>query len=311
MVKPTSRPQSRKGTVRQMRSDLDLYLMFLPVLIFFVLFKYIPMGGIVMAFQDYNIVGGVLGSPFVGLKHFQEMFGQSGFLDALRNTLVINFWKYLTYTPAPLLLAIMIHEVRCKWLKKTIQTVSYFPNFISWIVVFGILTNLLNVQNGLINQVIKALGGKPIPFMISKQHFVGILVISDIWKYAGIDSIIYLSALTAIDPQLYESARLDGASKIGQIRHVTLPGVSGTFFIMMILSLGRILDAGHDQIIALYSKPVYEVADVLTTYIYRTGIGSMRFSYSAAVGLFSSLVGLVMICLSNYLSRRYSETSVW
>lgn len=301
----------KKNGLSWLRSDYDLYLMLLPCLCFFILFKYVPMAGIIMAFQDYTIAGGLLGSEFVGLKHFKEMFQQPGFLDALRNALYINFWKYLIYTPAPLILAIMINEVRRGWAKKTIQTICYFPNFISWIIVFGILTNLLNVQSGLVNRVLSAMGLKPIAFMISKQYFVPLLVITDVWKYVGIDSIVYLSALTGIDPGLYEAAKLDGANKMQQIRHITVPGVSSTFFIMLILSLGRILDAGHDQIIALYSKPVYEVADVLTTYIYRTGIGSMRFSYSAAVGLFSSLIGLIMVCLSNWLSRKYNQSSVW
>jgi len=285
--------------------------MLLPVMGFFILFKYVPMGGMLMAFKDFNIVDGLWGSPWIGLKHFRDMLNTPAFMNALRNTLYINFWKYLTYTPAPLILAIMIYELKGKYFKKTIQTITYFPNFISWIIVFGIMMNLLNVQNGLLNQVLVAFGIKPIPFMISKQHFVGVLVISDIWKYVGIESIIYLSALMAIDPQLYEAAMVDGAGKMRQIFHITLPGISNVFFIMVILSLGRLLDAGHEQIIALYSQSVYEVADVLTTYVYRVGITSMRYSFSSAVGLFSSVVGLIMVASSNMLARRYSETSIW
>ena len=300
-----------KKTWKQIKADYDLYLMLLPVLVFFLLFRYVPMTGVLMAFQDYNIVGGLFNSPWAGLKHFREMFNSPAFFRVLSNTLIINFWKYLTYTPAPLILAVMINEVRHDRFKKTVQTITYFPNFISWIIVFGILMNLLNMQDGLINQVISALGGKPVSFMISKKHFVGILVISDIWKYVGIDSIIYLSALTAIDPQLYESAVMDGAGKMRQIFNITLPCVSNTFFIMVILSLGRVLDAGHEQIIALYSQPVYDVADVLSTYTYRIGVTSMRYSYSSAVGLFSSVIGLIMISASNWLSRKYSETSIW
>jgi putative aldouronate transport system permease protein len=285
--------------------------MLAPVLGFFILFKYVPMAGVLMAFQDYNIIGGIFKSPWAGLRFFNEMFNSPAFFRVLGNTLIINFWKYLTYTPAPLILAIMINEVRHAGLKKTVQTITYFPNFISWIIVFGILMNLLNMQDGLINQAISALGGKPVPFMISKKHFVGILVVSDIWKYVGIDSIIYLSALTAIDPQLYESAVMDGAGKMRRIFSITLPCISNTFFIMVILSLGRVLDAGHEQIIALYSQPVFDVADVLSTYTYRVGVSSMRYSYSSAVGLFSSVISLIMITVSNWLSRKYSETSIW
>jgi len=303
--------ESFRKSWKQIRADYDLYLMLLPVIGFFVLFRYVPMVGVVMAFQDYNIVGGLFGSAWVGLKHFREMFNSPAFFRVLGNTLIINFWKYLTYTPAPLILAIMINEVRHVRLKKTVQTITYFPNFISWIIVFGILMNLLNVQDGLVNQAISALGGKPVPFMISKKHFIGILVLSDIWKYVGIESIIYLSALTAIDPQLYESAVMDGAGKMRQIFSITLPCISNTFFIMLILSLGRVLDAGHDQIIALYSQPVYDVADVLSTYTYRIGVTSMRYSYSSAMGIFSSVIGLIMISTSNWLSRKYSETSIW
>ena len=300
-----------KKTWALILADYDLYLMLLPVLGFFILFKYVPMSGVLMAFQDYSLTGGLLESPWVGLKHFRTMFTTPGFTNVLGNTLIINFWKYLTYTPAPLILAIMINELRNRRFKKVVQTITYFPNFISWIIVFGILMNLLSAQNGLVNQVINYFGGKSIPFMISKKHFVGILVISDIWKYVGIDSIIYLSALTAIDPQLYESAMMDGAGKMRRILHITLPCVANTFFLMLILSLGRVLDAGHDQIISLYSQPVFDVADVLSTYVYRTGVTSMKYSYSSAVGLFSSLVGLIMISASNWLSRKYSETSVW
>jgi putative aldouronate transport system permease protein len=269
------------------------------------------MGGIVMAFQDYNLVQGLTESPFVGIKHFNYMLTDKGFQNALKNTLVINFWKYLFYTPSPLILAIMIYEVPFRGTKRAIQTISYFPYFLSWIIVFGILMNLLNIQDGVINQVIKYLGGQPIAFMVSRKYFVPIIVISDIWKYIGFDSIIYLAALTAIDPQLFEAARMDGAGKMTQIFRISIPGISGTFFIMLILSLGRILDAGHEQIIALYSGPVYDVADVLTTYVYRTGIGNMRYSYSSAVGLFASVVGLVMVCVSNYISRKFSESSIW
>jgi len=306
-----TRSEGISKTWTQILADYDLYLMLLPVLAFFILFRYVPMGGIMIAFQDYNLVGGILGSPWVGLKHFRAMLATPGFINALRNTLIINFWKYLTYTPAPLILAIMVNELRNRRFKKVVQTITYFPNFISWIIVFGILMNLLSAQNGLINQVITYFGGESVPFMISKKYFVGILVTSDIWKYVGIDSIIYLSALTAIDPQLYESAVVDGAGKMRRIFSITIPCVANTFFIMLILSLGRVLDAGHDQIIALYSQPVYDVADVLSTYVYRTGVTSMKYSYSSAVGLFSSLVGLIMISFSNWLSRKYSETSVW
>ena len=292
-------------------SNYDLYLMIIPFMVFIIIFKYIPMGGVIMAFQNYNLVQGLGKSPFVGLKHFSDMLSDRGFQSALKNTLVINFWKYLTYTPSPLILAIMIYEFPFRRLKRVAQTISYFPYFLSWIIIYGILMNLLNIQDGVINQIIRALGGDPVAFMVSKKHFIPVIVISDIWKYVGFDSIIYLSALSAIDPQLFEAARVDGAGKMTQIFRITIPSISGTFFIMFILSLGRILDAGHEQIIAMYSRPVYEVADVLTTYVYRTGIVNMRYSYSSAMGLFSSLVGLVMVCASNYISRKYSASSIW
>jgi putative aldouronate transport system permease protein len=297
--------------LRQVKANYALYIMLLPLLALVVVFRYLPMGGVIMAFQNYNIVQGLSKSPFVGLKHFYAMFTDRGFLNAFRNTLVINFWKYLLYTPAPMILAILIYELPGRRFKRMVQTISYFPYFISWIIVFGILMNLLNIQDGVINQLIKSLGGQPAAFLVSKKYFIQIIVISDIWKFVGFDSIVYLAALAAVDPQLYEAAKIDGAGKLSQIWRITVPCISGTFFIMLILSLGRILDAGHDQIIALYSRPVYEVADVLTTYVYRTGITSMRYSYAAAIGLFSSVIGLVMVCASNYLSGKFSETSIW
>jgi putative aldouronate transport system permease protein len=269
------------------------------------------MGGLVMAFQNYKLVQGITGSPFAGLRHFEYMFSDQNFINALKNTFIINFWKYLLYTPSPLILAIMIYELPGRHFKRVVQTISYFPNFISWIIVLGILMNLLNIQDGIVNHVIKFFGGKPVAFMISKKHFIPIIIISDIWKYVGIDSIVYLSALTAIDPQLFESAKMDGAGKFTQIWKITIPSISGTFFIMLILSMARILDAGHDQIIALYSPPVYEVSDVITTYVYRTGILNMKYSYSTAIGIFSSVVGLIMVGITNVISKRVNETSVW
>jgi len=305
------RKSGEKQTLNSILSNYDLYLMIIPFLVLIIIFRYVPMGGLVMAFQNYNLVQGLAKSPFVGLRHFSEMFSDKGFQSALKNTLVINFWKYLTYTPSPLILAIMIYEIPFQKYKRVVQTISYFPYFLSWIIVFGILMNLLNIQDGIVNQIMQVLGGEPVAFMISKKHFVTIIVISDIWKYVGFESIIYLAALTAIDPQLYEAARIDGAGKMTQIFRITLPSISGTFFIMFILSMGRILDAGHEQIIAMYSRPVYEVADVLTTYVYRTGIVNMRYSYASAMGLFTSLVGLIMVCASNYVSRKYSASSIW
>lgn len=305
-----ARPQ-RKTLWRYLKNDYQLYILLLPCLVLMIVFRYFPMQGVIMAFQDYSITNGIFGSEFVGFKHFIDMFSQDMFLRSLRNTLWIKFLGIIVGMPAPILLAIMINEIGLKRYRKTLQSITYFPYFLSWVVINGMLLNLLNVHDGIINQIIVFFGGEPTAFMMSSDHFVWVLIFSHIWKFLGSDTILYLAALTAIDPGLYEAARIDGAGKLQQIFHITLPGLMGTFVILQILAMGRILQAGDAQIISMYSEPVYEVADVIGTYVFRTGIGGMRYGYATAVGLFQSVVGLCMVLFTNQLSKKYADSSVW
>ncbi len=297
--------------VKELRTNYQLYLLVLPCMLLMLLFRYVPMSGLIMAFQNYNITKGIMGSQFVGFANFNKMFHQEGFLLALRNTLVIKLLTMIIGLPLPIALAIMINEIGKKRYRKVMQTITYFPYFLSWVVINGILLNLLNVQDGVMNQIIKMLGGEPIAFMMSKKYFVAILILSTFWKNLGCDTIIYLAALTSIDSGLYEAAKIDGASKLQQIRHITLPGLMNTVIICQILAIGRILRANDEQILALYSEPVYEVADTIGTYVYRNGIGQMQYGYSTAVGLFQSVIGLIMVVFTNKLSQKYTENSVW
>ena len=310
MKRPANSLDRRRIAVG-LRRDWQLYLLLLPCFVLMVIFRYVPMNGVIMAFQDYNIREGIFGSEFVGLEHFIAMFQDDMFLRAFRNTLWIKLLGIVVGLPAPILLAIMLNEIGLKRYRKTMQSITYFPYFLSWIVINGILLNLFNIQDGVINKIIEWFGGQPQAFMMDDEAFVWILIFSNLWKNLGSDTVLYLAALTSIDPGLYEAAKIDGASKLQQIIHITLPGLMNTFILLQIMSMGRILKAGDEQILALYSEPVYDVADVIGTYVYRTGIGGMRYGYATAVGMFQSVVGLIMVLFTNKLAKKYTDNSVW
>ena len=285
-----------------------LHLMVLPGLAFFILFKYVPMYGIIIAFKNYKGAGGgyagIASAPWIGLKNFQTFFSSLYAGRVFGNTIYISLLRLVFSFPAPILLALLINEIRKNWFKRTVQTITYMPYFLSWVVVAGLLNTLLSPDMGAINVLIKSLGGTPVYFLTSKNWFRPILVISEIWKSIGYGSIVYLAAITGIDQEQYEAARVDGATKMQQIIHITIPEISEIIAIMLILQIGRMFDDNFDQIYNLYSPSVYEVSDVFETYIYRNGIQSSKFSYSAAVGLVKSVIVLVMIIFSNRASKR-------
>ena len=285
-----------------------LHLMVLPGLAFFILFKYVPMYGIIIAFKNYKGAGGgyagIASAPWIGLKNFQMFFSSLYAGRVFGNTIYISLLRLIFSFPAPILLALLINEIRKNWFKRTVQTITYMPYFLSWVVVAGLLNTLLSPDMGAINVLIKSLGGTPVYFLTSKNWFRPILVISEIWKSIGYGSIVYLAAITGIDQEQYEAARVDGATKMQQIIHITIPEISEIIAIMLILQIGRMFDDNFDQIYNLYSPSVYEVSDVFETYIYRNGIQSSKFSYSAAVGLVKSVIVLVMIIFSNRASKR-------
>ena len=285
-----------------------LHLMVLPGLAFFLLFKYVPMYGIIIAFKNYKGAAGgfsaIMSAPWIGLKNFEIFFNSLYCERVFKNTIYLSILRLIFSFPAPILLALMINEIRANWFKRTVQTITYMPYFLSWVVVAGLLNTLLSPDNGAINTMIKMAGGQPVYFLTSKQWFRPILIISEIWKNIGYGSIVYLAAITSIDQEQYEAARVDGANKLQQIIHITLPALSEIIAIMLILQIGKMFDDNFDQIFNLYSPSVYEVSDVFETYVYRNGIQQSKFSYSAAVGLVKSVLALAMIVFSNKASKK-------
>ncbi len=297
----------KKSLWSRIKRDKYLFLLFLPGFLVFILFKYGPMPGIIMAFEDYTFKGGIFGSEFVGLKHFQQLLSLPDFGNAFRNTITISLLKIVFGFPAPIILALIFNEIRNDKFKRITQTITYLPHFFSWVVMSGLLISILSPNSGIINAVIKALGGQPIYFLANKNYFVPTLVISDIWKEVGWGSIIYLAALSGIPQEMYEACALDGASRLQRMWYVTLPSIASTISVMLILKMGSILEAGFDQIFNLYNASVMEVADIIDTYVYRMGIESFEYSLSTAASLFKSVIALAAVLLTNYLSKKFSD----
>ena len=300
---------------KRLRANRWFYLLFLPAAIYFILFWYFPMYGVSLAFKDYRIVDGILGSPWADdpLKYFKQFFDGVFFARILNNTLLISFYKLIFGFPIPIILALMLNEVKLKALKRSVQTISYLPYFISWVVIGGMLTELLSPTRGTINRVIDLLGHDPIYFLGDVKYFRSVLVISDIWKTCGWSSVIYLAAISAINQEEYESAYIDGASVLQIMWYITIKAIRPTIVILFILQLGRILHAGFDQVFNLYNELVYEVGDIIDTYIYRVGLIKIQYSLTTAVGLFKNIIGFVLVFLSNYVLRFIGEgeTRLW
>lgn len=293
-------------------NQLIFHLMVWIPLLFIIIFNYIPMiTGFSVAFKDYKPGFGIIDSPWVGLKHFQKIFSTADTIRALRNTLIIAIMKIIANLIIPVVFALLLNEVRIKWFKRFTQTITYLPYFLSWIILAGILTNILKTDGGLVNRFIEALGFEPIFFLGSNDTFRGTLVVTDVWKNFGYNTIVYLAALTGIDPTLYEAAAIDGAGRWKQTIHVTLPGISMFIVLMTILSVGNVLNAGFDQVFNLYNVSVYETGDIIDTLVYRLGIQQQQYSFSTAVGLFKSVVSLILIAGSNYCADKFAGYRVF
>ncbi|MCK9479134.1 MAG: ABC transporter permease subunit [Firmicutes bacterium] len=290
---------------------MDLYFLMIPGLLYLFIFKYLPMYGIVIAFQDFNIISGIAKSEWVGFANFIKLFKSDEFYSVLTNTLLISCYKLLFTFPIPILIAVILNEIRNGMYKKVIQTIIYMPHFLSWVIVSGLFVSILSPTSGLVNMLIKAFGGESIQFMISAKWFRSIVVTSGAWKEAGWGAIVYLAAIAGIDQEIYEAARIDGAGRVKQMIYITLPGLSSTIVLMLILRLGHILDAGTEQILMLYNPIVYDVGDIIGTYVYRMGIGKMEYSFSTAVGLFNSVVGFLLIIAGNWISKKMVNKSIW
>lgn len=303
---------SLKVFKRHLKNDWMLYALLVPVLLWYIIFCYLPMGGITLAFRSYRYDVGMWGSPWVGLEHFQTMFRDAEFWRAFKNTLIFSFGKLLFHFPVPIIVAILLNEIRHPRAKKFFQTVFTFPHFISWVVLSGILINMF-ASNGIINQVLGGLGMEEVAPLMSLTSFRPFIWISNIWKEFGWDSIIYMAALTSIDQQLYEAAGIDGANRFQKMLHITWPGIRSTVCIMLILQVGGIMSgASFDQIFNLYSSPVYPVADIIDTYVYRQSfmVGT-NFGYTTAIGLLKSVIGVIMIYGANKITTKLGEDGLF
>lgn len=309
LEKKPRRPSLLKRIIRQW----DLQLMVVPALLFIFVFSYIPMYGVLMAFQDYNMFKGFTASPWVGVKHFEMFFNAPEFWNVMRNTIVISLLKLLVGFPAPILLALMLNEVRSRVFKRTVQTISYLPHFLSWVIVSGFVMSMLSTENGSINMLLQKLSliDHPISFLSLPEYFWSILVTTGVWKEIGFSSIVYLAAIAGIDPHMHEAAAMDGASRLRQMFSVTLPTILPVIIVFLILAIGNLLSAGFEDILLLGSNPVLrDVGDVIDTYVYRIGIQNNRYSYATAAGLFKSLIGVFLLVGANYAARK-SGNSLW
>lgn len=301
-----------KAILVTIKSDYHLYLMFLPVVIYYIIFRYIPMiGSFVIGVTDYNIYKGLFGSAFVGLANFTEFLQSMYFWRLIRNTLAINMLNLIFAFPAPVIFALLLNELSSVKAKKVVQTISYLPHFISTVVIASMLLTFLSPATGLVNNIIEMLGGGRINFLQQESYFWGILTLEAIWRGIGWGAIIYLAALTGINTELYEAARMDGAGRFSQTLHITLPGIAPTIVVMLLLQIGRLLDVGYELIVLIYSPAIYSTADVIGTYVYRRGILEASYSYSSAVGLFQSVIGFVLVVGANKLAQKFSDTSIW
>ena len=312
-MKTTRRAESydfKKEFRDNMRKNWSLYLMVLPVLAFYLIFCYKPMYGAIIAFKQYTPGLGIWKSPWVGLANFRYFFSNPDFIRILSNTLRISLSLIIFGFPAPIILTLLFNEIGNKQFKRVAQSVSYIPHFISLVVICGLIKTFV-ADGSIIQQIVHAVDGKDGSLLNRAEMFLPIYVISNIWQNIGWDSIIYLAAISSIDPQLYEAAQVDGAGKWKRMLHVTLPGLAPTIIIMLILQLGNILSVGYEKIILLYNPLIYDTSDVILSYVYRMGFESMDWSYSTAVGLFNSVVNFVIIILANTISRKVSDTSLW
>ncbi|CAL8898291.1 sugar ABC transporter permease [Bacillus sp. FSL W8-0645] len=303
--------ERRKRLLNQMLSQKFLYVMILPGLIYFLVFKYVPMWGLIIAFQDYQPFLGILGSEWVGFKHFIRLFTEPTFFILLKNTLILFAMNVVIFFPIPILLALLLNEVRLALFKKFVQTMIYIPHFMSWVIVVSLSFVLLTVDGGLINELIAFFGGEKINFLLSQEWFRPMYILQVIWREAGWSTIIYLAAITAVDPQLYEAAKMDGAGRLRQMWHITLPAIKSVIVVLLILKIGDTLELGFEHVYLLLNATNREVAEIFDTYVYTAGLKQGQFSYSTAVGLFKAAVGLILVMLANRLAKKFGEEGIY
>ncbi|MFE6078125.1 ABC transporter permease [Paenibacillus sp. NPDC057886] len=309
--KQTSARSKWLNLISALRRDQSLYLLALPGILFFLVFKYIPMWGIMIAFQDYSPFRGIQGSEWVGLQHFTELFANPDFALLFRNTLAISLLNLILFFPFPILISLGLNELQSVAYKRLLQTIIYMPHFLSWVIIAGLTLLLFAKGTGLINELFTLWGWPRVDILTNPDSFWIMVTLQAMWKEAGWGTIVFLAAMASVDTQLYEAARMDGAGRLRQIWHITLPAIRSVIIVLLILRLGDIMEVGFEQIFLMYNGAVSEVAEVFDTYVYRTGIEQGDFSYSTAVGLFKSVIGLVLVVVANRLVKRMGQEGVY
>ncbi|TXK77654.1 sugar ABC transporter permease [Paenibacillus sp. N3.4] len=300
---------TKKRSHKYLKQNIPLYIMLTPAILCFLLFKYVPMGGVIIAFKDYNFWDGIWGSPWVGFKHFDYLFTNPQGWKIIRNTFMLSLLSFIGF-PVPILVALLLNEVRKMWFKKVVQTLLYLPHFLSWVIVGGIFITLFSRDTGMVNDILEKLGFERFAFLYQPFSWITVFVGSGIWKEAGFSAIIYLAALTTIDPSLYESTAIDGAGKWRQMWHVSLPGIRPTIILMLILGIGRVMDIGFDHVYVMQNRVVADISEIISTYTFKIGIQGGEFGVPAAMGLFESLVGFTLVLTANQIARKFNQ-SLW
>lgn len=296
--------------LNDLKRNRRLYIMMLPVLIFYLLFHYVPMFGAIIAFKEYSPSLGILGSKWVGLMHFKEFFSSYYFGRILKNTILLSVYNIIFCFPAPIILALLLNELRSKTFLKVTQTIIYLPRFVSIIVICSLIKTF-TYSDGLINDLLFPIFGERIPLLQEPKYFRPVYIISEIWQTVGWDSIIYMAALAGVDQELYEAAKIDGAGKIRQLFSVTLPSIAPTIVVLFIIKVGSMMNIGYEKVILLYNEVIYETADIISSFIYRKGLLDFSWSYSSAVGLFNSLCSFILLFSANTISRKLTDNSLW
>ena len=299
-----------RAAITDIANHKCLYLMALPVILYYAVFCYAPMYGAIIAFKRYDVLKGIIGSEWVGLKYFKEFFTGVYFVRILRNTLIISGYELLVGFPLPIIFALLMNELKSNTFKKSVQTVTYLPHFISNVVICGMIVDFFGT-NGIVTQLLAHFGLPKINYVGANEYFRHVYVWTDVWKTIGWSSIIYIASLAGVDPSLYEAARIDGASRFKQAIHVTLPGISSTVVVMLILRIGKIMSLGYEKIILLYGPATYETADIISSFVYRYGLTGMKYSYSTAVGLFQSVINLILIVAANKISKKVTDMGIY
>jgi putative aldouronate transport system permease protein len=312
---PSAASHIASGAVHRILKSLStkrwLYLMMVPGLLYYAIFCYLPMGGLIIAFKDYNLLKGVWGSPWVGLDNFRIVFQSPDFFIVLKNTVLISVYRLLFNMLPDVMLALALNEIHSRWFKKAIQTITYGPYFLSWVIVYGLVFSFLAPGSGLVTNWVRDMGWGQLEILTSETLFRPLLIVTDLWKNTGFGAIIYLAALASINQELYEAAVVDGAGRWRQLWHITLPGIREVFILMLILRLGHILDAGFDQVYIFLNARVYGVGDIIDTWVFRRGLESMEFSIGTTVGLFKSVIGFTLVIAANKLAKKVGGSGIW